>query len=95
MAAQIKVQKSEEIQRNVCRAINLLMENQVSDTIILSSYKISTVMKNYFGANYKTELIGRKLAKLAKQKNLQRLTTRIPKYELHKSNFVPFPENFV
>lgn len=93
MAAQRNEQRSEEILRNVCRAINLLMENQISDTIILSSYKISTVMKNYFGTEYKTELIGRKLAKLAKQNNLQRLTTRIPKYELHKSNFVPFPEN--
>ena len=94
MAAQRNEQRSEEILRNVCKAINLLMENQVSDTIILSSYKISTVMKNYFGTEYKTELIGRKLAKLAKQNNLQRLTTRIPKYELHKSNFVPFPEHF-
>ncbi|MBA7573956.1 hypothetical protein ES708_15757 [subsurface metagenome] len=92
MAAQCTEQRSEEILRNVCKAINLLMENQISDTIILSSYKISTVMKNYFGTEYKTELIGRKLAKLAKQNNLQRLTTRIPKYELHKSTFTPFPE---
>lgn len=74
----------------VTQAIDTLVKNQISDTLILSSYKINTVIKNYFGKNFKAEVVGRCLARLAKHNSLKRIKTRIPKYELRKSNFSKF-----
>jgi hypothetical protein len=82
--------KAEGLNTFVHRAINLLMQNQISETLILSSYKISTVMKNYFGMDYKTEQIGRYLARIAKEHKLKKISTKIPKYELKKSKFRQF-----
>lgn len=75
----------------VKRAINLLMEGQVSETLILSSYKINTVLQQRFGKNYKVDRIGRALSRIAKQKELKKLSTRVPKYVLQKSKFEKFP----
>lgn len=82
---------SETLAEFVQRAINLLMEGQVSETLILSSYKINTVLHQRFGKNFKVDRIGRCLARIAKQKELKKLTTRVPKYILHKSEFTKFP----
>lgn len=81
----------ETLSEFVKRAINLLMEGQVSETLILSSYKINTVLQQRFGKEYKVDRIGRALARIAKQKELKKLSTRVPKYILHKSDFVKFP----
>jgi hypothetical protein len=81
---------SETIGMFVKRAINLLLQNQISDTLILSSYKISTVLKTYFGKDFKVEQIGRCLARIAKQNKMKKMSTRIPKYELRKSKFREF-----
>ena len=75
---------------NVKKAIGILLENQISDTLVLSSYKLSTVMENYLGKKYKTEMVGRKLARIAKKLKLPRLETRIPKYKLSKKEFDGF-----
>ena len=81
---------NEGLVENVKKAIEILLESQISDTLILSSYKISTVIENRIGKQYKTEMVGRKLARIAKQLQLPRLSTRIPKYKLSKSNFDGF-----
>ncbi len=81
---------NEGLVENVKKAIEILLENQISDTLVLSSYKLSTVMENYLGKKYKTEMVGRKLARIAKTLKLNRLDTRIPKYELSKSGFSGF-----
>ena len=74
----------------VNRAIGHLIRNQMSDTLILSSYKLNTVMKNYFGQEFKVEQIGRYLARVAKQHKLKKIGTKIPKYELKKNKYIAF-----
>ncbi len=80
----------ETIMEFVKRAINLLLDNQISDTLILSSHKINSILKDKCGCNFKIDRIGRALSKLAKQQQLKRITTRIPKYELRPSKFKRF-----
>jgi uncharacterized membrane protein YheB (UPF0754 family) len=74
----------------VKKAVNLLLQKQISETMILSSYKINTVLKNYMGVEFKIDRIGRSLARLAKQNKLKRIPTKIPKYELRVSKFKGF-----
>lgn len=87
---QLKDVDQEMIGDFVKKAINLLLAKQISETVILSSYKISTVLKNYFGVELKVDRIGRSLARLAKQNKLRRISTKIPKYELRLSKFRGF-----
>ena len=82
----------EKLSEFVKQAINLLLEGQVSETLILSSYKIKTVLNQRLGKNFKVDRVGRCLASIAKQKKLEKLNTRVPKYVLLKSEFDPFPE---
>jgi uncharacterized membrane protein YheB (UPF0754 family) len=90
IASEMKRVSTEKISEFVKRAISMLIQNQVSDTLILSSYKINTVVKNHLGKDFKVERIGRCLAKIAKQNKLKRIHTKIPKYELRKSKFRGF-----
>lgn len=69
------------------KAIKLLCEKNVSDVVILSSYKINSVLKENFGVNIKVDKIGRILSGIAKRNHLKRLSTSIPKYKLRISNF--------
>ena len=69
----------------VRRAIELLCEKNISKVVILSSYKINSVMKENFGVNIKVDRIGRILGKIAKLNELKRLSTNIPKYKLNIS----------
>jgi uncharacterized membrane protein YheB (UPF0754 family) len=87
---QLKEIDQEMIGDFVKKAITLLLSKQISETVILSSYKISTVLKNYFGVELKVDRIGRSLARLAKQNKLRRISTKIPKYELRLSKFRGF-----
>lgn len=80
----------ESIGEWVKKAINLLLEKQVSETVILSSYKINTVIRSFFGHEIKIDRIGRALARIAKQAKLKRIGTKIPKYELKLSKFRAF-----
>ena len=80
----------ETILEFVKRAINMLLDNQISDTLILSSHKINSILKDRFGVNFKIDRIGRTLSKIAKQQELKRISTRIPKYELKASRFKRF-----
>ncbi|MFX0003939.1 MAG: hypothetical protein ACFE9C_03085 [Candidatus Hodarchaeota archaeon] len=78
-------QNREKLIQLVRRAIELLCEKNISSVVILSSYKINSVLKESFGVDIKVDKIGRILSKLAKLNELKRLNTNIPKYKLHIS----------
>ncbi|MFX1239320.1 MAG: hypothetical protein ACFFAS_17575 [Promethearchaeota archaeon] len=67
------------------KAIELLCEKNLSEIVILSSYKINSVLKDNYGIDIKIDKIGRALSNLAKRNKLKRLNTNIPKYKLHIS----------
>jgi hypothetical protein len=69
----------------VKRAIELLCEKNISSVVILSSYKINSILKEHYGANIKVDRIGRVLSRIAKLNQLKRLSTNIPKYRLKVS----------
>ncbi|MFX1363749.1 MAG: hypothetical protein ACFFCE_08920 [Promethearchaeota archaeon] len=66
----------------VKKAIELLADRNISQTVILSSYKINSVLRENFGINIKVDKIGRVLSKIATLNELKRLNTNIPKYKL-------------
>ena len=68
------------------KAIELLCEKNISDVVILSSYKINSVLKEQYGLNIKVDRIGGILSNIAKRNQLKRLSTSIPKYKLKISN---------
>jgi hypothetical protein len=69
----------------VKQAIEMLCEKNVSNVVILSSYKINSVLKENFGIDIRVDKIGRILSNIAKRNQLKRLKTNIPKYKLHIS----------
>lgn len=71
----------------VQKAIKLLCDKNISDVVILSSYKINSVLKENYGISIKVDKIGRMLSSIAKRNELKRLSTNIPKYRLKISNF--------
>ena len=64
------------------KAIEVLCEKNISEVVILSSYKISSVLSDNYGINVRVDKIGRLLSKIAKRNELKRLRTNIPKYKL-------------
>jgi len=79
--------EKERILHLVEKAIKLLCEKSYSQMIILSSYKINSVLKENFGVNIKVDIIGRILSNVAKLNKLKRLSTAIPKYKLNISKY--------
>jgi len=69
----------------VKRAIELLCEKNISSVVVLSSYKINSILKENYGVNIKVDRIGRVLGRIAKANQLSRLSTNIPKYKLKVS----------
>ena len=67
----------------VKKAIEMLCEKNISSMVILSSYKINSVLKESYGIDIRVDRIGRILNNLAKQNQLKRLSTNIPKYKLN------------
>jgi len=83
-----RLKKKERPLREVLvEAVDFLVENQRSETLILSSYKINTVFKTHLGINFRVDRIGRALSRFAKKRNLERLSTNIPKYKLIVSEY--------
>jgi hypothetical protein len=68
------------------KAIELLCEKNISNVVILSSYKINSVLKEHYGVDIKVDRIGRVLGNIAKRNQLKRLNTNIPKYKLNINN---------
>ena len=81
----IQTEGRESLIKLVKKAIELLAERNISQTVILSSYKINSVLKDQLGINIKVDKIGRVLSKIAKLNELKRLNTNIPKYKLQIS----------
>jgi CTP:phosphocholine cytidylyltransferase-like protein len=82
------IEKSTEKEKMVLlikKGIELLCEKNISDVVILSSYKINSVLKDNYGVNIKVDKIGRALSNIAKRNELKRLSTNIPKYRLQIS----------
>ena len=69
----------------VKRAIELLCEKNISSVVILSSYKINSVLRENYGVHINVDRIGRILSRVAKLNQLKRLNTNIPKYKLQIS----------
>ena len=69
----------------VKQGIEMLAERNISDVVILSSYKINSVLKDNYGVDIKVDRIGRILSSVAKNNKLKRLGTNIPKYKLQIS----------
>ena len=80
-----QVESKESLIKFVKRAIELLCEKNISRVVILSSYKINSVLRENYGVNIKVDRIGRILGQVAKLNKLKRLSTNIPKYKLHIS----------
>ena len=80
-----KVESRESLIFLVKKAIEMLCEKNISSVVILSSYKINSVLKENFGVNIKVDRIGRILSNVAKLNQLKRLSTNIPKYRLQIS----------
>ncbi len=81
-----KTDNRESLIQLVRKAIELLCEKNISSVVILSSYKINSVLRESFGVDIKVDKIGRILSKVAKLNELKRLNTNIPKYRLQISN---------
>ena len=71
----------------VKKGIELLCEKNISSVVILSSYKINSVLRDNYGVDIKVDRIGRILGRIAKLNQLKRLNTNIPKYKLQISKF--------
>jgi len=69
----------------VKQGIEMLAERNISSIVILSSYKINSVLKDNYGVDIKVDRIGRILSSVAKMNHLKRLETQIPKYKLQIS----------
>jgi len=80
-----KLETRESLINLVRKAIELLCEKNISSVVILSSYKINSVLKENFGIDIKVDKIGRILSRVAKLNELKRLSTNIPKYKLQIS----------
>ncbi|KKL92248.1 hypothetical protein LCGC14_1886590 [marine sediment metagenome] len=85
MSMEKRIENKETMIGLIRRAIELLCEKNLSKVVILSSYKINSVLRENFGVNIKIDRIGRILSKIAKLNELKRLSTNIPKYKLHIS----------
>ncbi|MBY8986261.1 MAG: hypothetical protein KGD65_14390 [Candidatus Lokiarchaeota archaeon] len=77
-----KVEGRENLIHLVKKAIELLCEKNISKVVVLSSYKINSILRENFGVNIKVDRIGRILSRVAKLNQLKRLQTNIPKYKL-------------
>lgn len=76
----------EKILNLIKQGIEMLCEKNISEIVILSSYKINSVLKENYGVDIRVDRIGRILSNLAKKNQLKRLNTNIPKYKLHISS---------
>ena len=79
--------EKERILKLIEKAVKLLCEKSYSQVVVLSSYKINSVLKENYGIDIRVDKIGRLLSNVAKRNQLKRLNTKIPKYKLQISKF--------
>ena len=87
MSQEDKEEEKERVYNYIKTAISILCEKNISEVVILSSYKINSVLKENYGVNIKVDKIGRILSNIARRNQLKRLSTNIPKYKLQISKF--------
>ena len=75
----------ENLIKLVKQGIEMLAERNISSIVILSSYKINSILKDNYGIDIKVDRIGRVLSSIAKKNHLKRLSTQIPKFQLQIS----------
>jgi len=94
MDNQLDKPDKEKLIKLVKQGIELLAERNISEIMILSSYKINSVLKDNYGINIKVDRIGRILSTVAKNNQLKRLKIQIPKYQLQISKVprLQYPE---
>jgi len=85
MSSKTQPIEKEKLVKLMKKAIESLCEKNLSEVVILSSYKITSVLKDNYGIDVKIDRIGRALSNLAKRNQLKRLSTNIPKYRLQIS----------
>jgi hypothetical protein len=78
----------------VKQGIEMLAERNISSIVILSSYKINSILRDNYGIDIKVDRIGRVLSSIAKKNHLKRLSTQIPKFQLQISRVarLEYPE---
>ncbi|MHA1793618.1 MAG: hypothetical protein ACTSVI_13315 [Promethearchaeota archaeon] len=79
--------KSSDFIEDVKQAIKYLVNRQIGTCLVLSSYKISSVLKDKFGTDVNISKIGRFLSLFAKVNKLERLPTKVPKFKIDKARF--------
>jgi len=84
----------ENLIKLVKQGIEMLAERNISSIVILSSYKINSILKDNYGIDIKVDRIGRILSTVAKKNHLKRLSTQIPKFQLQISRVarLEYPE---
>ena len=84
----------EKLIQLVKQGIEMLAERNISSIVILSSYKINSILKDNYGVDIKVDRIGRILSSVAKKNHLKRLSTQIPKFQLQISKVgrLQYPE---
>ncbi|MHA1683627.1 MAG: hypothetical protein ACTSUE_21995 [Promethearchaeota archaeon] len=82
-----KTEKNSEFVENVKLAIQYLLKRQIGNCLVLSSYKVSSVLKDKFGTDVNISKVGRFISKFAKFNKLERLKTNVPKFKIDKDNF--------
>ena len=80
-----KSAEKEKLVLLIKKGIELLCAKNISDVVVLSSYKINSVLRDNYGVDIKIDRIGRILSNIAKRNQLKRLSTNIPKYKLQIS----------
>lgn len=79
--------QQENFKENIINALAVLMKGHVGTCIVLSSYKVASVLKDKFGTDVNISKVGRFISKFAKQNDLERLNTNIPKFKMTKDQF--------
>ena len=79
--------RSSDFIENVKQAIKYLVNRQIGTCLVLSSYKVSSVLKDKFGTDVNISKIGRFLSHFAKINDLERLPTKVPKFKINKERF--------
>ena len=68
-------------------AIRQLMKGHVGSSLVISSYKVASVLKDRFGTDVNMSKVGRFISKFAKENELERLDTNVPKFKIDREKF--------
>jgi len=88
MSQETKEKKEKpDLAEDMKQALIQLMKGHVGTCLVISSYKIASVLKDRFGTDVNVSKVGRFLAKFAKENELERLDTNVPKFKIDRDKF--------